>query len=213
MTSITFNASPARNTGLPVLAVAASVYFNTLNSLILKCEVTTLRGAKIFLEDGFRQALGIIAEAKERDRKIMLIGNGGSAAIASHEALDFWKAGGIKATAFNDPAQLTCLGNDFGYEQIFARAIDVFGDRGDLLMAISSSGKSPSILNGVASARNRQCSVITFAGFTQDNPLRALGDLNFYIGSSSYGHVEVAHLALIHYLADMMGIDRRGGSK
>lgn len=135
---------------------------------------------------------------------ILFIGNGGSAAIASHMAIDFCKAGKLRARAFNDPCALTCLGNDYGYEYIFSSQIECHARPGDLLIAISSSGQSPNILHGVKAARERQCSVVTFSGFAPDNPLRQMGDVNFYVGSKAYGLVEVAHLALLHGILDLM---------
>ena len=86
----------------------------------------------------------------------MFVGNGGSAGIASHLAIDFSKNGGMRAMAFNDPSALTCLGNDLGYENVFAKQIEFHGRAGDLLIAISSSGRSPNILNAVKAARAAQ---------------------------------------------------------
>ena len=73
-----------------------------------------------------------------------------------------------------------------------------FAKEGDLVLAISSSGKSPNILNGVTAAKKAGCRVITFSGFLANNPLRSMGDLNFYVPSRAYGLVEVSHLLLIH---------------
>lgn len=118
-------------------------------------------------------------------------------------AIDYLKNGGIPALAFNDGASLTCLANDLGYENVFARQIDMHGQSGDLLVAISSSGRSPSILNGVASARRQEMDVITLSGFRDDNPLRCGGDRNFYVKSSEYGFVEISHLIICHAFLDM----------
>ena len=85
----------------------------------------------------------------DQGKKVIMIGNGGSAAIASHLSTDLWKNGGIRAMAFNDTSLLTCAANDFGYSEVFAQPTLRFADPGDLLIAISSSGKSPNILNGV----------------------------------------------------------------
>jgi D-sedoheptulose 7-phosphate isomerase len=133
----------------------------------------------------------------------MFLGNGGSAAIASHMAIDYSKNGGLRALAFNDPVSLTCLGNDLGYENVFAKQVDLHARSGDLLVAISSSGKSANVLAAVASARERDCRVVTFSGFQVDNGLRSAGDVNFYVGSSEYGFVEIAHLALCHAILDI----------
>jgi D-sedoheptulose 7-phosphate isomerase len=78
----------------------------------------------------------------------------------------------------------------------------MFCDRGDLLIAISSSGKSKNILNSVTEAQKIGCGTVTLSGFQPGNPLSRMGDLNFYVPSSSYGVVEIAHLLLIHTMID-----------
>ena len=93
-------------------------------------------------------------EAHNAGNKIIFIGNGGSAGIASHLAIDFSKNGGLRALAFNDPSALTCLGNDLGYENVFAKQLEFHARPGDLLIAISSSGTSPNILSAVKEARD-----------------------------------------------------------
>jgi D-sedoheptulose 7-phosphate isomerase len=105
--------------------------------------------------------------------------------------------------AFNDPSALTCLGNDLGYENVFAKQIEFHARAGDLLIAISSSGRSPNILAAVTAARARNCRVVTYSGFTEDNDLRRTGDVNFFVRSREYGFVEVSHLALCHAVLDI----------
>ena len=112
--------------------------------------------------------------------------------------MDYWKNGGLTALAFNDASLLTCISNDFGYERVFAEPIAGFAQEGDLLVAISGSGRSASILNGVEAARKATCRVITLSGFSGSNPLRVMGDLNFHVSSDSYGVVEITHLSLLH---------------
>lgn len=146
----------------------------------------------------------VVEKILEGKNRVLIIGNGGSASIASHIVVDLWKNGGVRALAFNDASLLTCVGNDYGFERIFERPIGMFADEGDIVFAISSSGSSENILNGVKSAREKNCTVITFSGFNADNPLRNKGDLNFYVPSDSYGFVETAHLAICHYIADMI---------
>jgi D-sedoheptulose 7-phosphate isomerase len=154
------------------------------------------------LVEGLEKAVGMVRSVKESGNKVVLIGNGGSAAIASHQAVDLWKNGGIRATAFNDASLLTCIANDYGYPQVFEKPIEMFCDHGDLLIAISSSGKSINILNAVEAARKMACPIIGFSGFGAENPLYQAGDLNFYIPSNSYGIVEIGHLLLIHAVID-----------
>ena len=116
----------------------------------------------------------------------------------------------MRALAFNDASALTCLGNDLGYQNVFAKQLEFHAHAGDLLIAISSSGCSPNILAAVAAARTANVGVVTFSGFGRDNELRRAGDLNFYVRSSEYGFVEVAHLSLCHAILDL---DMGWGSK
>lgn len=136
-------------------------------------------------------------------RKVMAIGNGGSAAIAIHTLVDYANAGGLKTIDFNSPAMLTCMANDYGYENVFAKPVELFADEGDILFAVSSSGKSPNITKACAVANNKNCHVITFSGFSPDNPLRKLGRINFYVPSTHYGFVELAHQVLMHCILDL----------
>ena len=163
---------------------------------------TDAKGKGIALDDGLGLAVQMISE--DRRNKVMFIGNGASASIASHMAADFWKNADVCATAFNDLAMLTCVSNDCGYENVFAKPIKMFAQPGDVLMAISSSGNSENILRAVRAARERGCSVISFSGFKAENALRGMGDLNFYVPAQSYGPVEVLHHALCHCIVDSL---------
>lgn len=152
-------------------------------------------------DDGFRRAVTVVKTAKAYNR-IFFIGNGGSAGIASHMATDYLKNGDYSALAFNDAPQLTCISNDLGYENVFALPLKKHGKQGDILFAISSSGKSASILKAVATAQGLQMRVVTLSGFSARNPLRVMGHLNFYVPSHRYGYVETAHLAICHAILD-----------
>jgi D-sedoheptulose 7-phosphate isomerase len=99
---------------------------------------------------------------------------------------------------------VTCLSNDLGYDQVFAKQIEMYVRHGDILVAISSSGRSANIINAVHAARTARCGIITFSGFNQHNPLRSLGDINFYVDSDRYGFVEIAHLTLCHAILDFI---------
>jgi D-sedoheptulose 7-phosphate isomerase len=178
-------------------------YFATLARLTVAAEATDVAGNHVALDDVFGAVMARAQAAHAGGNKVMFVGNGGSAAIASHMAIDYTKNGGIRALAFNDGAALTCLGNDLGYAQVFARQIEMQARAGDLLIAISSSGNSANILAAVEAARGRGCEVVTFSGFRPDNKLRALGDYNLYVASEDYGFVEVAHLALNHAILDL----------
>lgn len=144
-----------------------------------------------------------LAQNQASGKNLTFIGNGGSAAIAAHALEDYANIGGFKTIDFYNPALLTCMANDYGYENVFSKPIEMLAESGDTLFAISSSGRSSNILNACESALAKKCKVITFSGFSPDNPLRKLGDFNFYVPSTHYGFVEVAHQALIHCVLDL----------
>ena len=178
-------------------------YFNALDDAARNAIITDADGKPISQETAWKQATKQVRATHDAGNKLMFIGNGGSAGIASHMAIDYSKNGGIRSMAFNDGAALTCIGNDLGYDNVFAKQVDLHARTGDLLVAISSSGKSMNILKAADVARERGCTVYTFSGFTAENPLRNYGDLNFYVDSSEYGFVEITHLALIHSILDL----------
>lgn len=160
--------------------------------------------------DVIKKIISLLAATKARGSKVMWIGNGGSAAIASHGAIDYWRTAEIKSVCFNDGALLSCIGNDFGYAAVFQKPIELFADAGDVLVAISSSGQSENIINGVKAAQEKGCTIISLSGFLPGNPLRKLGDFNFYAPSSHYGYVELAHGVLCHSFLDLY-MDRLKG--
>ncbi len=156
------------------------------------------------LDDGAARAVGMIRAARDGNRAVIVIGNGGSAAIASHMQNDLCKAVGVRSLVFTEPPLLTALSNDESYESAYESLLRLWAAPGDLLVAISSSGKSPNILRAARAAREAGCGVITLSGFGADNPLRTLGDVNFYVPSPSYGHVEAVHGTITQYLTDAL---------
>lgn len=178
-------------------------YFDILGRLPVLTVATDAAGNRVAFAEAMQWAVRCAAETHDSGNTILFIGNGGSAGITSHMAIDFSKCGDMRATCFNDGSALTCLGNDLGYDQVFAHPVRMHGRPGDLLVAISSSGRSPNILNGVSAGRERGLKILTLSGFAPDNPLRAMGDVNLYVESSVYGFVEVTHMALLHAVLDL----------
>lgn len=180
-----------------------SAYFTSLHKALDEAQITTADGQKINW-DSFQERIGaIIMDVVRGGHKIVFVGNGGSAGIASHMAIDYTKNGGIRAIACNDASALTCLSNDYAYEDVFAKQIEYYADPGDMLIAISSSGGSQNILNTVAAARRKGMAVLTLSGFKSANPLREQGDFNIYLDAGEYGYVEVGHLACCHAILDL----------
>lgn len=179
-------------------------YYNGLTELTRSIRVTDKEGKKIGFSHAIEKIGNLILSQANPGNKLMFIGNGASAAISSHMSTDFWKTCGIRAIAFNDSSLLTCLGNDYGFEHIFEKSIEMFANCGDVLVAISSSGKSENIIRGVNSAKSKECSVITLSGFKEDNPLSAAGDFNLYVPAQEYGPVEVIHHSICHCILDVI---------
>lgn len=185
--------------------------FKTFATLLSRLRCTDARG-KSLSERGFAPALKIIQKQTAAGKKLIFIGNGGSAAIASHAATDFFKNGGVRTLAFNDASLITCLSNDYSYAEVFERPVERLADRGDVLFAISSSGRSPNILRGAAMGARVGTRVITLSGFDPDNDLHKMGEINFYVPSHSYAHVENLHLLICHSLLDALMTSRGEGA-
>ena len=138
-------------------------------------------------------------------KKTMIFGNGGSAAIASHFSVDLTKNARVRCTNYNESDLLTCFSNDFGYERWVEKAIEYYGDEGDTLILISAGGNSPNMINGAKQARKKKIkNIITFTGNDKNNNLTKLGDINFWVDSKAYNHIENVHQILLLSLVDLI---------
>jgi len=182
----------------------AQEHFKRLAELLLEVQVTDLEGRALSLDDGAQMAVGLIKDVREKGGKVISVGNGGSAAIASHLHNDLSASAGVRSLIFSDAPLLTALANDYGYASVFARPLALWAGKGDLLAAVSSSGRSENILAAVRLAKEMGLEVVTLTGFDAANPLRSLGRVNFWAPSPDYGLVETAHQALTHYLSDRL---------
>lgn len=140
----------------------------------------------------------------KKGRKVIFIGNGGSAAIASHMAVDWTKNGPIRAIAFNDAPTLTCLANDHGYQNVFAKQLEFYAQKDDLVVIISSSGRSQNILAAARAANTLGLDSVRLAGMDPENELLRGGRLRFYVPSDDYGLVELTHLCLLHSIVSVV---------
>ncbi len=144
----------------------------------------------------------IILDIKKKNKKILIFGNGASASISSHVSVDLTKAANIRSTNFNEANLITCLANDYGHENWMARAIEFYGDKGDLIIFISSSGKSKNVVRAAQYARLMKYKVITLTGFSKTNPLKKLGFINLWVNSKSYNIIENIHQAWLLSIID-----------
>ena len=146
-----------------------------------------------------------IIAANNNGCKTIIVGNGGSSAIASHFSVDLTKNAGVRCINFNEADLITCFSNDYGFEQWVAKAIEFYGDEGDVLIAISSSGSSENMINGCKAARDQNfSSVITFSGFNSSNTLHQLGDVNVWVDSKAYNYVENIHQIWLLAIVDLV---------
>jgi len=147
----------------------------------------------------------IFITTKKNKKKILIFGNGGSAAIASHFSVDLTKNAKIRCTNYNEPDLITCFSNDFGYERWVEMAIKYYGNKGDVLIVISSSGKSKNMINACIAARKKKFSkIITLTGHLVNNPVKKLGDINLWVNSKAYNYVENIHQFWLLSLVDLV---------
>lgn len=151
------------------------------------------------------QVHNYLLDIKNNNKKVLIFGNGGSAAISSHFSVDITKNAKIRCLNFNESDLITCFSNDYGFEYWAEKAIDFYGDQGDMLIAISSSGNSQNMINAVnAAQKGKFSSIITLSGFSNDNKLKKLGDVNLWLDSKAYNFVECAHQIWLLAIVDLL---------
>jgi len=146
----------------------------------------------------------VFVNVRDKGGKVIIVGNGGSAAIASHVTVDLTKAARVRAINFNEADLITCFGNDYGYENWMAKALEFYSDVGDVAVIISSSGQSQNVVIGAKAARDLGLQVVTLSGFRADNSLRAIGHLNLWVNSESYNIVETTHQSWLLAVIDRL---------
>jgi D-sedoheptulose 7-phosphate isomerase len=153
---------------------------------------------------GFSRLREATLRLKKDGNILYLIGNGASASMASHISADLAKNAHLHTRVFTDLSLITAIANDLCYEEVFAEPLRRHFNKGDMLVAISSSGRSPNILQAAREAGNLRGLVITLSAMKPDNPLRTMGNLNFYVPADTYGLAETSHAAILHFWVDQM---------
>jgi D-sedoheptulose 7-phosphate isomerase len=158
-----------------------------------------------YSHNDFLKIVKILIKIKKNKKKVILVGNGGSAAMASHVSVDLTKICKIRAINFNEADLLTCFANDYGYENWVKKALSFYADKGDLLICISSSGESKNIINGAKFAKKFGCKVVTLTGFDKSNKVRNIGHVNLWLESKNYNLIEMTHhiwlLSIVDFIA------------
>lgn len=185
-------------------------YLNRLIQCLHSTKVYDLDG-KAFndYEESMLHLVHLFSKMKKEQKRVFFIGNGGSAAIASHMTADFMKNGGMRTYSLYDNSVTTCMGNDYGYECIFSRPLEFLANEGDLLVAISSSGNSQNIVNAIRVAQNKRLYIVTFSGFQEENRISRAGIYNVYVPISHYGIVESIHNLILQQIVDAI-LERDG---
>ena len=158
-----------------------------------------------YITEDLVKVRNLLQEISNSNKKVLIFGNGGSAAIASHFSVDLTKNAKLRCVNFNEAGLITCFANDYGFEHWAEKAVDFYGDEGDMLIVISSSGQSQNMINAVKAARNGSFhSVVTLSGFLETNPLKELGDINLWADNKSYNFVENIHQIWLLAVTDLV---------
>jgi len=161
-------------------------------------------GDEIDVDSGFQKWLDYTIKIKNTNGTAYFVGNGASASIASHISADVGKNAKLRTEIFTDLSLITAIANDISYNNVFSEPLSWKMNIGDIIVAISSSGSSPNILEAVKTAALKKAFIVTLSAMNPDNPLRKIGDLNFYVPADTYGYAEVSHTAILHYWVDII---------
>jgi len=143
--------------------------------------------------------------------RVLVCGNGGSACDAMHFAEELTgrfrlERDPLPAMALLDPAHLTCVGNDFGFDEVFARMVRAHGREGDVLVALSTSGNSPNILRAIESARARAMRVLALLG-RDGGGGRGMGDIEIVVPENASERIQEVHMFILHTLVELIESD------
>ncbi|MFC2100983.1 SIS domain-containing protein [Bacteroidota bacterium] len=179
-----------------------SNYIKTFSDILSNTKITDQTGKVLSEEMAFSNIIEQFKNVQKSGKTVFLIGNGGSSGIVSHSSIDFMNACMIKAFPITDNSQITCFANDYGYENVYRKPLEIMFQEGDALIAVSSSGSSKNIVNASQTASEKGGFVLTLSGFKKENLLRKSGHINFWIDVEDYGIVEIGHALLLHIITD-----------
>jgi D-sedoheptulose 7-phosphate isomerase len=146
----------------------------------------------------------VLLSVSKKNGKILIFGNGGSAAISSHVSVDLTKNANIRTVNFNESDLITCFSNDYGYDRWVEKSIDFYADRKDVVILISSSGKSMNMINACKAAKRKKIKVISLTGHSQNNPLSKLSNISLWINSKAYNFIENTHQIWLLTICDLI---------
>jgi len=149
----------------------------------------------------------------DRNGLLWFVGNGASATISEHMALDAMKVGRFKTGSCSETSYLTAICNDISPDDLFAFKLERQFSVADLLITTSSSGNSPNVVKAIEVCRAKGGAIITLSAMNPENKSRKLGDLNFFVPARTYGLAEVCHAAIMHCWLDQFLNKYEGGRR
>ena len=156
-------------------------FFEEINNLLNQSDISSL--------DKIAKTLSSL----KKKNKVIIFGNGGSAAISSHVSVDLTKNAKVRSINFNEADLLTCFANDYGYEKVFSKSLEFYADRGDVVIIVSCSGRSKNLLEAAKICKKKKILLYTFTGFSKSNPLKKMGNINLWVNSKAYNMIENIH--------------------
>lgn len=179
-----------------------------LQSLFNNLEQTKCRIGRenVSFDDACSKVSELILDVRSAGKRVYWVGNGGSSALCAHLSQDLMNKLDVRSLVFNDASLLTCMANDYGYENVYSIPLSKHLEEGDLLIAVSSSGNSKNIISSVDLAHRLGANTVTLSAFNAENALFNVSgsDVSFWLPCSLYGHAEVGHEAILHALIETL---------
>jgi len=181
-------------------------HVETISGLLRAVVCSDRDGRPLDVQVAFEQWQAATLLLRERRGTIFLVGNGASASMASHMSADLAKNAHLHTEVFSDVSLITAISNDLGYDQVFSEPLARRCNPCDMLVAISSSGRSPNVLAAVKVANEHGLTVVSLTAMASTNPLRRAGSINLYVPADTYSAAESCHAAILHHWMDMVEI-------
>lgn len=177
-------------------------YMTKLKTALDNISFKNETSAELGKEEGMQYWQYLTENAAKTNQNFYFIGNGASAAMASHMSADACKNGHLKAQCLNDISLMTAISNDVDYKQVYSLQLERYASENDVLFTISSSGNSPNVICAIEKALELNMKVVTLSALKEDNKSRKLGHLNVFIPADRYGFAESGHQAILHCWLD-----------
>jgi D-sedoheptulose 7-phosphate isomerase len=165
------------------------------------------RNRSVHPDKAFAAWAKALQQAREQKKRVYFVGNGPGASLASQFAIDLGRRAHLHTEVFNDLAMMSAIANEIGYEWIFADPLRRRAAEGDLLVCLSTSGRSENIIKAVELAAPLSVETISLTGSEADNPVRSKSELNFHVNAKTRGDAQVCFQAIMNHAINLVQID------